>query len=222
MKIAIVGGGKKVDFLAKSLLNKGHQLTIINDSESDCKCFARTHDARVVCGDGSKPFILEDAGVSGYDLMIALTPKDADNLVICQLAKKSFGIKRAFSVVSNPVNVDVFKMLGINTVVSATYILAMTIEQMAFVDQLSNYLPLENGKVQLLEIYVQKEYGISGKQISELDFPQDAIIGCIIRGGNMIIPNGRTEIRSDDKLIILTNSESQSKVLDSLVGGDNL
>jgi trk system potassium uptake protein TrkA len=222
MKIAIVGGGKKVDFLANSLLNKGHQLTIINDTEPDCKYFARTHEARVVFGDGSKPFILEDAGVTGFDLMIALTPKDADNLVICQLAKKRFGIKRAFSVVSNPVNVEVFKMLGINTVVSATYILAMTIEQMAFVDQLSNYLPLENGKVQLFEIYVQKEYGISGKQISEINFPDDAIIGCIIRAGNVIVPNGRTELRTDDKLIILTNAESHNKVLESLVGGSNV
>jgi trk system potassium uptake protein TrkA len=98
----------------------------------------------------------------------------------------------------------------------------MTIEQMAFVDQLSNYLPLENGKVQLLEIVVREESGVSGKQIVELDFPEQAIIGSIIRGGSMIIPNGRTELRTDDKLIILTNSESRSKVIESLVGGSSL
>lgn len=222
MKIAIVGGGKKVDFLANSLLKKGHELTIINDSEPDSKSFARSHEARVVCGDGSKPFILKDANIAGFDLMIALTPKDADNLVICQLAKKVFGIKRAFSVVSNPVNVEVFRMLGINTVVSATYILAVTIEQMAFVDQLSNSLPLENGKVQLLEITVPKESAAGGKQISELNFPEEAIIGCIIRGGRMIIPNGRTELRTGDKLIILTSSDSQTRVLHSIVGGSDL
>ena len=220
MKIVIVGGGKKVDFLANSLLSKGHEITIINNTAGDCRDLSRSHKANVVCGDGSKPYILEDAEVACYDLMLALTPFDADNLVICQLAKKVFGIKRAFATVNNPENVEVFKKLGINTVVSATYILSEIIEQMASVHQLANYLPLENGKVQLLEVSVKKEYGISGKQIADIGFPEDAIVGCIIRGGNVIIPKGRTEIRTDDKLIILINSDSQSKVLECLFKGD--
>ncbi len=222
MKIVIVGGGKKVDFLSNSLLSKGHELTIINQDTRDCKYLSRTHKANIVCGDGSKPYILEDAEVAGSDLMLALTPQDADNLVICQLAKKVFGIKRAFATVNNPENVEVFKKLGINTVVSATYILSGIIEQMASVDELANYLPLENGKVQLLEIPVKKEYGINGKQIADIGFPDDAIVGCIIRGGNVIIPKGRTEVHTDDKLIILTNSVSQPKVLECLFKGDNL
>lgn len=218
MKIIIVGGGKKVDFLANSLLSKGHDLTIINQNTCDCKYLSRTHKAKIVCGDGSKPYILEDAEAAGSDLMLALTPQDADNLVICQLAKKAYNIKRAFAAVNNPENVEVFKKLGINTVVSATYILSGIIEQMASVNELANYLPLENGKVQLLEIPVKKEYGIGGKQIADIGFPDDAIIGCIIRGGNVIIPKGRTEIRADDKLIILTNSGFQPKVLEYLFG----
>jgi trk system potassium uptake protein TrkA len=203
-------------------MSKGHELTIINKNAYDCKLLARTHKANVICGDGSKPYILEDAEVAGFDLMIALTPQDADNLVICKLAKQAYGIKRAFATVSNPENVEVFKKLGINTVVSATYILSGIIEQMASVDQLANYLPLENGKVQLLEIPVKKEYGISGIQIADVGFTDDAIVGCIIRGGNVIIPKGRTEIRTDDKLIILTTSDSQSKVLECLLGGKNI
>ena len=133
-----------------------------------------------------------------------------------------FNIKRAFATVNNPENVEVFKKLGINTVVSATYILSEIIEQMASVHQLANYLPLENGKVQLFEVSIKKEYGISGKQIADIGFPEGAIVGCIIRGGNVIIPKGRTEIRTDDKLIILANSDSQSKVLECLFKGENL
>jgi trk system potassium uptake protein TrkA len=218
MRIVIVGGGKKVDFLAGSLISKGHDLTIINDSLHDCKIFARAHTAKVVCGDGSNPFVLADAGIDGIELMIALTPKDEDNLVICQLAKKMFSIKRAFSIVSDPENVEVFKRLGINTVVSSTYMLSGIIEQMAAVEELSSYFPLENGKVQLMEVIVKKEYGISGKQIVEIGFPEGAIVGCIIRGETVIIPKGRTEIRTDDKLIILSNEHSRAKVMDSLFG----
>lgn len=80
-------------------------------------------------------------------------------------------------------------------------------------------MPLENGKLQLLEVIVENKYKACGKQIIDIDFPDDSIIGCILRGNNTIIPNGRTEIHADDKLMIFTNSTSQELVLSSLIGG---
>jgi len=102
MNIVMVGGRKKIDFLAKSLLAKKHNVTLIHDNENYCKYLSRTHDAPVICGDGSKSYILEDANIHGADIVIALTPKDADNLVICQLVKKVYGVKRVFATVSTP------------------------------------------------------------------------------------------------------------------------
>jgi trk system potassium uptake protein TrkA len=175
MRIVIVGGGVKVDFLATSLIKKKHQLVIIDLDQDKCQALSEKSNAVIICGDGTKPFILEDAGVAGFDLMIAVTSKDADNLVICQLAKKMFGIRRAFATVNNPRNVEVFKKLGINTAVSATYVLAGIIEQMAFTDQIVHAMPLEEGKLQLLEVIVEEGHRACGKQIMDLDFPKDAI-----------------------------------------------
>lgn len=141
MNIVMVGGRKKIDFLAQSLLAKGHNITMIHDDECYCKFLARTHDAPVICGDGTKPYLLEDANIEGADIVIALTPKDADNLVICQLARKVYGVKRVFATVSNPKNVEVFKKLGINTVISATYIVAGIIEQMASINEVADFIP---------------------------------------------------------------------------------
>jgi len=179
---------------------------------------SETSGALVICGDCTKPFILEDAGVTGFDLMIAVTLKDADNLVICLLAKKMFGISRAFATVNNPRNVEVFKKLGINTAVSSTYVLANIIEQMAFADQIVHYMPLEEGKLQLLEVVIENNHRACGKQIMDLGFPKEAIIGCIVRGNSSVIPNGRTEIHAGDKLMIFTSLSSQGMVLASLIG----
>lgn len=219
MKIVIVGDGAKVSFLAESLIHKGHKLIIINHKENECEVLADLKNVMVICGDGSKRFILEDADIYGFDLMIAVKSKDADNLVICLLAKKIFGIRRAFATVNNPSNIEVFKKLGINTSVSATYVLANIIEQMAFADQIIQYMPLENGKLQLIEVIIEGGYKACGKQILDLEFPDDSIIGCIIRGNTTIVPNGRTEIHSGDKLMIFTNITSQELVLSSLIGG---
>lgn len=219
MKIVIVGNGVKVNFLADSLIKKGHQLVIINNNQDECERLSEFKDIMVIYGEGAKKFILEDANVYGFDLMIAVKSNDPDNLAICLLAKKVFNIPRAFATVSNPRNVEVFKKLGINTAVSATYVLSNIIEQMAFADQIIHFMPLENEKLQLLEVIMEKGCDVCGKQIMELGLPDDTIIGCILRGNNAIVPNGRTEIHEGDKLMIFTNASSYASTLTKLTGG---
>ncbi|TGE35145.1 TrkA family potassium uptake protein [Desulfosporosinus fructosivorans] len=220
MNIVMVGGRKKIDFLAKSLLAKKHNITIIHDNESYCKYLSRTHDAPVICGDGSKSYILEDANIQGADIVIALTPKDADNLVICQLAKKVYGVKRVFATVSNPKNVEVFKKLGINSAISSTYIMAGIIEQMAAIDEIYDFMPIEQGQIVMMEIVVRDHYPVCGKTLAEIDIPEQAIIGCIIRGVSSIIPKGKTIIQADDKLIILSPPQAQREMVKLIVGRD--
>lgn len=68
----------------------------------------------------------------GFDLVIALSDSDADNLVICQMAQHYFGIEHQVCTAYNPRNVPVFKKLGITSVVSATYLLSKLIEETSF------------------------------------------------------------------------------------------
>lgn len=218
MNIVMVGGRKKIDFLAKSLLAKKHKITLIHDNENYCRYLARTHNTQVVCGDGSNLYILEDANIQDADIVIALTPNDADNLVICQLAKKVYGVKRVFSTVSNPKNVDVFKKLGINSAISSTYIVAGLIEQMAAIDEICDLMPLEQGIIVVMEIMVRGNYPVCGKNLAALDIPEQAIIGCIVRGFNSIIPKGKTIIQAEDKLIILSPPHVQREIIKLIVG----
>lgn len=213
MKILIIGGRKKADFLTKSLLEKKHKIMIINDNFEFCKSLARTYDIPVIFGDGSDPKILEEADIKNFDIVIAITPKDEDNLVICQLAKKAFFIKKCLCVVSNPRNVEIFKRLGIDTVISSTYVASSIIEQMATVKEIENYIPLDNGQVGLMEIFIKEHHFVANKAISSIDFPKEAIIVCIIRGLNTIIPKGNTRILPEDKLVILSSPYLQSEII---------
>lgn len=218
MNILLVGGRRKVDFLAKSFLSKKHNITIIHEDVKFCKYLSHTHEATVICGDGSKPYMLEDANIEDADIVIALSQKDTDNFVICQLAKKVYGIKRVFATVSNPKNVDVFKKLGINHAISSTYIVAGIIEQMAALIDITEYMPIEQGQIVLMEIIVRANHPVCGKSISEIGISEQAIIACIIRGINSIIPKGKTKIQLDDKLVILSPPEVQRDVIKLLVG----
>ena len=86
--VLLVGGRSKAKSLAQSLIQKGYQTTIVNSSYTDCKKLAENEKITVIHGDGTKPYVLEDAGANHMNIAIALTSKDEDNLVICELCKK--------------------------------------------------------------------------------------------------------------------------------------
>lgn len=217
MKIVIAGGKTKADFLIRSLLGKKHQLIVINDDADYCAYLARIHNIQVIHGDPCKGYVLEDAEIEGADIILALKPSDADNLAICQTAKRLFQVKRTVAIVSNPKCVDIFKRLGVNTAISATYMVANYIEQASAIDNLVNTLSVEN-QIVLTELMINDSSLVCNKKIMDINFDEDIIISCILRGTDMIVPKGKTVILPNDKLIILSTSQMQPKVIDSIMG----
>lgn len=132
MRVVIAGGRSRTDFLVESLVAGGNDVVIVNNDRAWCERLAARHDVPVVCGDATKRYVLDDADIEGFDLMIALSDSDADNLVICQMAQFYFGIERQVCTAYNPRNVAVFKKLGISSVVSATFVLSKLIEEASF------------------------------------------------------------------------------------------
>lgn len=218
MNIIIVGGGKQVHFLTKSFISKGYNVTIINNDERYCRKLARMHKANIVLGDGTKPYILEDAGAAYSAMVIALTTDDPDNLVICQIAEKMFKVQKTFAMVNDPKNIDIFRKLGVQNVISTADIISSFIEQKISIDDITNLFPIEEGKVTAMEIEINKQFPIVNKSLSQITLPKDTIVGCIIRGKEAIIPRGDTIIKEQDKLIILCLPMIQSETLKVIRG----
>ncbi|MFA5658363.1 MAG: NAD-binding protein [Oscillospiraceae bacterium] len=165
MKIGIGGGRNKADFLIGMLLDKKHKLVVICDDEKYCEYLADTHDIPIVIGDPCKQYVLDEAHIKNFDVLIALKPDDADNLAICQMAKRIYNIKKNVCIVSNPKNVDVFKKLGVNTVISATYMIANRIEQASTIESLIKTLSLDDEKAVISEILIEKHYPVTDKKM---------------------------------------------------------
>lgn len=218
MKIIIVGGGNNVYFLTKVFISKGYDVTIINSDKEECIKLARIYNIVTVHGDATKPYILEDAGASYTDLVISLTGKDQNNLVICQISEKIFKVKKTFAVVNDPNNVEIFKKLGVDTVISTTDIISSLIEQKISIEDIINLIPIEEGKVINLEIEILENSPVIDKKLKDISMPEDSIVGCIIRDKNPVIPNGNTTIFLHDKLIVLCLPRVQSKVMERITG----
>ncbi len=170
-------------------------------------------------GDGTKPYILEDAGILKMDTVIALSNMDSANLIVCEIAKKQFYVKNTFAVVNDPENMRVFRELGVNKCISVEQILTDAIEQEAIMENLKSYLPMENVKIVICEVELDDKSPVLNKKLWEIGLPKDSIIGCIIRAEQTIIPQGNTDLKAGNRVILLSSPDSMYKINLLLSGG---
>jgi trk system potassium uptake protein TrkA len=217
-RLLLVGGKSKTKSLAISLLAKGYQVTAINDTYEDCLELATIDKLCVLHGDGTKPFILEDADASSADIVIALTTKDEDNFVICELCKKRFHIKKTVALVSDPKKTDFFYKMGIDSVVCAISAITSIIEQQAFIDKMTTLVPVGEGRLQISEVPITGNAPVVGKKLWEMNLPNEVIIGCILRGEKTMVPRGDTRILAGDLIVLISSNGQELAAIKELTG----
>ncbi len=218
MNIVIAGGGKIGYYLAKTLMPYKHKVSIIEIKKELCEKIANELNVPVMHGDGTRLDDLADSGIRAADIFIAVTGRDEENLIACQLAKKSFGVKRTIARVNNPKNIQVFETLGVDIAVSSTSIIADLIEQEVDYSGMKTLMKLETGKVVLSEIAIMETSPVAGRSLKEIEFPRDCILVSVIRGEEVIIPNGFTVLKSGDYVIAVSSREKQQELKRYFIG----
>ena len=214
MKIVIADGGHAADYVIKTFKKRGNKLIIINSNKDLVQYLTKSNRVPVFYGDPSKTNVLSDAHIEGSDIFVALGDRDADNFVSCLLAKQIFGVKKCICIVSNPKNVETYRELGIDSVISSTYLLATSIESESSLEKLTKSMRFEDDKVVLTEIIVKDNYLLANKQIMDINFPKCGTISCVYRKPNVIIPNGKTVILPNDCLFTVSAVKDQKLIID--------
>lgn len=217
MKVLIVGGGKTLYYICRNFTAKGYQVVIINRDREECVQLARQLTATVVWGDGSDARILKEAGAMEADAVLAVTPNDQDNLVICQLASLKFGVTRAIALANDPDNAEVFEKLGV-CAFSTTHILGSLIEQRASLDQILNLLPVGEGMVNVTEIILDADSPVVGKFLKDIELPKNALVAVVIRDKHPIVPRGGNDLKEGDRVVLITLPGNHGPVLKVFTG----
>ena len=207
--VLIVGDFLEAKALADSLLKKGCKVTVVNENYSDCEKLAETDRLNVICGDGSKKYVLEDAGAESCRVAIALTGNDEKNLIICEMCKEIFHIKKTVSMLNDPAKTDFFYQMGIDRVVCALNMITNIMEETALMDEMTNMIPIGEGRLHIAETAILHNSSLIGKKLWELNLPKEIIIGCILRGEQSLIPRGDTSEKEGDILVTITSHKDK-------------
>jgi len=218
--IVINGGGKVASYLARTLLESGHDVALIEKREEVADKLATELPSRtlIVLGDGCDAAYQEDAGVARADVFAAVTGDDDDNLVSCQLAKVAFGVPRAVGRVNNPKNERIFNALGIEAI-SSTTIISRMIEEEATVGDIHTLTTLRKGDMAIVEIELPTDRCVvCDKAVASLDLPGDCILVALIRGEDVVTVHGDTQLQPGDVVIAFTNVEHERALKRALTG----
>jgi trk system potassium uptake protein TrkA len=154
MYVIIAGAGKVGWNLARELIAKDQEVTLIESDHRRYRIVEEELEHSVQYGDATELWILERAGIQRADLAIAVTGDDEDNILICQVAKEKYGVERIVARVNNPRNLLHFKLLGIQPAVSATDLILRLIEHEVPEYGLVQLLALEEEHLEIIEVEV--------------------------------------------------------------------
>jgi trk system potassium uptake protein TrkA len=222
MFVIIVGGGKTGSYLARLLLDAGHQVKVIEDRTV---VFERLKDElpedTLVCGDGSSPSVLEASGIKNAQVLAAVTGEDEANLVVTTLGKFEFKVQRTIARINNPKNAWLFTSeMGVDVALNQADLLAGLIVEEISLGDMMTLLKLRKGEYSLVEEKVHPEAIAVGKMIRELSFPSECVVAAIIRRNKLLIPRGDTIFQPGDEVLAVVHT-SQTKQLATLLGAVN-
>lgn len=218
MYIIIVGAGKVGYQLTKLLLSQGHEVMLIENERNKYSSLVDELGDSILYGDGSTMETLTEAGANRADVIVAVTGRDEDNLVICQLSKMMFFGPRTIARVNNPRNEETFWSLGIDATVSATSLInAIIQEQVKAHDVLIPLLAIRGGDVEIVQTSLSPSSPVVNKKIMDLVLPKGTLFISIIRGEEVIIPSGDTDLREDDQILVLVRKVYEAALREMLL-----
>ncbi len=218
MYIIVVGGGKVGYYLAKELIDEGHEVLIIEKDRPKAARIAEELGSVVMRGDGCEAAVLSQAGTSRADVLIAVTGDDEDNLVACQVAKARFNVPRAIARINNPKNETIFRLLGVDATVSHTDVILAEIEERIPAHPLLHLMRQRESGLEIVEAKVAGGSPVVGKRVRNVLLPPETKLLVILRGKETIIPVGDTLMEDGDEVIALTREGNEEYLRQLLTG----
>ncbi|MBR1765686.1 MAG: Trk system potassium transporter TrkA [Bacteroidales bacterium] len=197
----IAGGGRIGRYAAMTLEDKMRITLIEEDRRRAEELSAQLEKTLVIHGDATDIALLKEEGLQAADAFIGVTDSSETNVLTCLHAKR-LGVKRTIALVENTGFIDISQDIGIDTIVNKKLITASYIARFIVKGAAVSSKWLSGTNAEVIELIVGKWSSATRKPIGELDIPQGATVGGVIRGRETLLPSRELQLQQGDKVVV--------------------
>ncbi|MDD9912502.1 MAG: Trk system potassium transporter TrkA [Alphaproteobacteria bacterium] len=224
MHVIILGSGGIGESIAQYLVQEGHPVTVIDEDVDSLAQLSEVMDVQTVQGLGCLPAVLQQAGASTAEMVIAVTDSDEVNMVACQMAYSLFQVPKKIARVRDASYLSLTGShlytpdnLPVDVIISPELEVAQAIERTMKVPGAFDVHFFAQGKLMMVGLKVSEQAKILHERIknwSALEVPFEVL--CIVRQGRLLVPSIEDHLEVDDDLYFLAKPEDMALSLDLL------
>lgn len=212
VKNVMILGGSKIGVNSARKLSKKYNIKLIEIDKQKCFDLADAlPDTLIINGDGRDVELLEEEGIHRMDAFIAVTGNSETNIISSLVAKKN-NVKKTIALVENMDYIHLSQNIGVDTMINKKLIAASFIFRHIRKGEVINLTSVHGVDAEILEFEVKNSSKILGQAIRQLDFPDSAIIGGVIRNNIGHTVRGDFEFQPTDRVVVLCKSDCISRV----------
>ena len=212
-RLMILGASQIGGMVAKSLSKQMETIKVIDIDRKRCQELSEKTDDNVIVvhGDGRNSDFLVEENIRDYDAFVAVTGNDEANILACVVARK-FGVPRTIAQVENLEYVNLAEDMGVDAVINKKLVTAGRIFKMTLSNKVRFVRYMNGTDAEVLEFIVAPGSKITKYPLKDLQFPQNALIGGVIRGNDAFIAVGDTQIEAYDRVAVFALPSAVAEV----------
>jgi len=221
VKIIILGAGQVGSSLAASLVHEKNEITVVDTAQRLLEGLQR-HDLRTVYGNASHPSILERAGASEADMIVAVTNSDETNMLACQVAYTLFHTPTKIARIRSPEYLRYTALfsqesLPIDVIISPESLVTEHVTKLISLPGTQQVVDFAGGKAQLVSVNCAPGNDLAAMKVG--DFREKTAdlelrIVFIHRQGKTMFPKKNTRMLPGDEVFFI----GSHKAVQSLLG----
>ena len=216
MYVIIIGAGRTGSTVIDLATQDDHEVVVIERDTELAEEVSATYDCLVINADAASKDVLLEAGIEETDALISTTENDSVNLMVTMFGKQ-YGVETLVSSINDPADMELFEDLGISIVESPHQLNGQYLYRAVQHPAIQEFMPIA-GDAEIFEATVAEGAPVDGLSLIEADredlLPEETIIVAILRGDDLLIPQGETNIQTDDIVTIFARNGATSRITD--------
>ena len=213
-RVVIVGGGN-VGLTVARALEKGEgriRARVIERDRARAEIAAEALERTIVLhGDGLDAALLHEAGVGQADAVISLTDDDKTNMLAAVRAKAE-GARMSIALVNDPTLSPLMEPLGIDAYINPRATTVSSILRHVRHGRVRAVYSIGDAEAEVIEAEVMGTSPMAGQRLRDIDFPEGALVGAVMKGDKVLRPAGALRIDEGDVVAIFAMSDDVPEI----------